>query len=480
MWDLWRVSAPQKPWRESWLAAIATATVFWATPLLVLAAKQGQSDDKLPKGLVIIPKGGDDEVQTFVAKEMEPRHAVAVATAGKGTKRHLLIQELAEDKELRALLAVGIQFAGRGSSLTLHIHGGEAVPYAGKWTRGAIRSWFVSTSYPLVNRMGTQFPPQKYFSKNPFGVVLVMTDEQSEELIKALEPHAEAYRDRLKFSFFQKLAGTEKLCTDYGIWTNDELLLMENPSEEGPRAGSHSNHPTAPKYRMTGVTSTRIEQFFRNYTAGVLPRYFRSEKAQPLVSTVPGVRELSGWDFVNVVNDPSSSVLVEFTSKNCDACEEFAPAFKEVAAKVEDAKRRKNLAFSNLIIARMDQSANEHPERVRGTPWLRYWQRQRPSSRKAKRPVDVELRSVDSIWAFLEERMAEELEDLAEDGTQAAASATASTCSASGQGCATAQGDAATAATTESGGSGISLGKPSPETARGYMKTNVDPGEEDT
>merc|ERR1712061_862632 len=122
-----------------------------------------------------------------------------------------------------------------------------------------------------------------------------------------------------------------------------------------------------------------------------------------------GIRQLTGWDFDEVVNDPNTATLVVFVSASCDNCEAFEAAYEEVAKRVERARNKGNAYFDRLIIARIDQSANEHSERVHGTPWLRYW---KPG--KKKRPVDVELRSADTIWDFLEGHAADEVEESAD------------------------------------------------------------------
>merc|ERR1712048_378081 len=113
-----------------------------------------------------------------------------------------------------------------------------------------------------------------------------------------------------------------------------------------------------------------------------------------------GIRELTSWDFLDTVLDPSAAVLVQFVSKNCSACHEFARTYQEFTTKVNAAQRtNKNRALKELIVARIDQSTNEHSEIIKGTPWLRYWPR---APRARKRGIDVECRSVECLWNFVE------------------------------------------------------------------------------
>jgi len=227
--------------------------------------------------------------------------------------------------------------------------------------------------------------------------------------VELLETYAENYRLQLKFSFFTKAMGTQQLCDQFGILSNDELLLLEAPTMI-ERVRKHSNVPSPPMYRLESVTPTRIMEFFKSYAEGTWPRYFRSSlprPVSPIFAESGSIRELSAWDFVQTVHDPRVAVLVVFVSANCEACDEFAGAFREVAAHVRAAQKKapESSLFRHLTVARIDQSTNEHPELVKGTPWLRYW----PKGAK-KKPLDVELRSVDSIIDYLEEQLAEESE----------------------------------------------------------------------
>lgn len=96
-------------------------------------------------------------------------------------------------------------------------------------------------------------------------------------------------------------------------------------------------------------------------------------------------------------------MLVEFVSEKCEACDEFDAAYREVAQKVQNRRllQGRRPSMSRVVIARIDQSNNEHTELIKGTPWLRFWPRKTGGP---KRYLDVELRSVESILDFLDEQ----------------------------------------------------------------------------
>lgn len=443
-----------------------------------------------PKGLLTI--SGEAEEARFLAANMEPRHAVVLAVAGRGSKRHRLLEELASDEDLQHLAAFGVRFSKRNSSLAVALHAYPSRTYEGKWIRSHVRKWLLHAAFPPVNRVQYQFAPPKYLMNAVFGTVLVAKGigEPRGELVTTLERFADEYRDTLKFTFFPKAEGTRKLCEMYGVWTNDELLLLERPRET--RAPNrHSSAPPPPKYRLENVTPARVEEFFAAYAAGTWPLYYKAateRSGAPIVGS-DGVRELSSWDFAETVADPTAAVLVVFVSRDCEACDEFADAYRQIAKRAELARSKPGASafLRHLIVARMDQ-ANEHSERIKGTPWLRFWPRG-----SNKRPFDVELRSVDSIWEFLEDQAADEAEEEAKKGRRIAAAAAAGaldagvaggscrqpgpdgTCAAACGGAGAGSGTARAGARSGASAGAPALGRPNPEAAKGYLAGSVDP-----
>eukprot|EP00420_Gonyaulax_spinifera_P028488 CAMPEP_0197918652 /NCGR_PEP_ID=MMETSP1439-20131203/85852_1 /TAXON_ID=66791 /ORGANISM="Gonyaulax spinifera, Strain CCMP409" /LENGTH=502 /DNA_ID=CAMNT_0043540775 /DNA_START=9 /DNA_END=1515 /DNA_ORIENTATION=+ len=442
--------------------------------LAALVAMVSGKEVTYTKGLLTVPRGGDEEVTRFVNQNMEPRHAVAIVIAGKGTKRHRLLEELAEDDSLNHLLAMGIQFGRGPSSLVVHRYRYPVETYGGKWIRSAIHAWLQDVAYPPVNQMQFQFAPPKYLTQSPFGTVLVVKQvaEQTEALVQALEPFAKKYRERFKFSFFTRAPGTQRLCDLYGIRTNDELILFEKPREEQSAEGKHSHVPNPAKYRLDEVSPERIESFFEGYDSGTWPRYFKSAGPRSAPVVTHGIRELTGWDFYETTKDPKSSVFVAFVSASCSACEEFEGAFKEVATRVQEARQKEGSIFSHLVIARIDQSKNEHSELIKGTPWLRYWPRG-----EHKRSLEVELRSVESIWDYLEERAVEEADGaMASEGTCTAGSGSRAGCKDAGPQKLAAGARSGTPGDSPepAAGARIVLGKPEPGSSKGYLSTESD------
>ena len=358
-------------------------------------------EQEFAKGLLTI-EPGEGDVKDFVDHHMEPRHAVAVARFPKGSKRHTLLADVAQEEDLHHLLAIGVTFQKGRTLLTVYRYRYDRLDYDGKWTRSAILSWLQEVAYPPVNHL-PQFAPTKFLTKNPFGILLIVKPVgEGADIARVLEPHAARLSRKLKVSFFAKTPSTQQLCDLYGVQTSDEFLLIEKPQEIGSPKRGHSHMPRAPKYRVENLTAKDVDHFFQQYESGVLPRYLLSNpKEKPHIEK--GLRQLTGHDFLEVVQDPQVSVLVEFVSEKCEACDEFDAAYREVAQKVENRRllQGRRPSMSRVVIARIDQSNNEHTELIKGTPWLRFWPR---GGSGPKRYLDVELRSVESILDFLDEQ----------------------------------------------------------------------------
>jgi len=72
--------------------------------------------------------------------------------------------------------------------------------------------------------------------------------------------------------------------------------------------------------------------------------------------------------------------------------------YKELASKVRDMQRKGVNSFYNLTVARINQTANEHPEFVGGTPALRYWPRGSNKQTKDFSFMAMEVEAIGNPW----------------------------------------------------------------------------------
>ncbi|XP_051909952.1 protein disulfide-isomerase A4 isoform X2 [Hippocampus zosterae] len=129
---------------------------------------------------------------------------------------------------------------------------------------------------------------------------------------------------------------------------------------------------------------------------------FKKGKLQPIIKSQPvpknnkgAVKVVVGKTFDEIVMDPQKDVLIEFYAPWCGHCKKLEPEFLALGKKYK--------AEKNLVIAKMDATANDVPNdeyKVEGFPTIYL----APSDGKHK-PVKFESgdRTVDALSQFLEE-----------------------------------------------------------------------------
>ncbi|XP_060073857.1 protein disulfide-isomerase A4-like [Ylistrum balloti] len=135
-----------------------------------------------------------------------------------------------------------------------------------------------------------------------------------------------------------------------------------------------------------------VEDFLKKFRKGKLPQIIKSQKV-PKKQTGPVVTVV-GNSFKDIVMDPTKDVLIELYAPWCGHCKSLEPKYAELAKRFKKEK--------NLVIAKMDATANEAPEayRVGGFPTI-YWA---PANNK-ENPVQYDRqREVDDFEKFIKEK----------------------------------------------------------------------------
>lgn len=118
-------------------------------------------------------------------------------------------------------------------------------------------------------------------------------------------------------------------------------------------------------------------------------------KSQPIPKKQQGpVTIVVGKTFDKIVRDPSKDVLIEFYAPWCGHCKKLEPIYADLAKKFKSVK--------NLIIAKMDATANDSPDdyKVEGFPTIYF----APTDNKDK-PVKFEgERTLEGFESFLKEK----------------------------------------------------------------------------
>ncbi|OWF40778.1 protein disulfide-isomerase A4-like [Mizuhopecten yessoensis] len=135
-----------------------------------------------------------------------------------------------------------------------------------------------------------------------------------------------------------------------------------------------------------------VEEFLGKFRTGKLPQIIKSQKV-PKKQSGPVVTVV-GNSFKDIVMDPTKDVLIELYAPWCGHCKSLTPKYNELAKRFKNEK--------NLVIAKMDATANEAPEayRVGGFPTI-YWA---PANNK-ENPIQYDRqRETDDFEKFIKEK----------------------------------------------------------------------------
>jgi protein disulfide isomerase len=135
-----------------------------------------------------------------------------------------------------------------------------------------------------------------------------------------------------------------------------------------------------------------LSLFVNDYLNGKLKTFLKSEEI-PATNDEP-VKVIVGKNFDAIVMNNTADVLVEFYAPWCGHCKTLAPIYDAVAKKL--------LANRNVILAKVDATANEIPGvAVKGFPTLKFF-----VNGKKDAPLDFEGdRTEEGIIKYLQEKV---------------------------------------------------------------------------
>jgi protein disulfide isomerase family A protein 3 len=261
------------------------------------------------------------------------------------------------------------------------------VAYTGAVDADSVSAWVWQQSLPLVGAYTKETAARYKKDGRPLFKLYVDVDLKANpkqityyknRLTKAITDESKA---KLIFAVVNKAEFKDEV-DKFGIAGFESGVVIED-------------HKNSQKFRMdTTFDSDAAATFVSNWLAGSVKPYIRS---QPRPTQGEGATVVVGETFEEIVMDPSKDVLIEFYAPWCGHCKKLEPKYNELAEKV------KQSGPGNLVIAKMDATANDSPHakyQARGYPTLFY----APANNKNAPITYSGDREVDAFWKWLKER----------------------------------------------------------------------------
>lgn len=271
---------------------------------------------------------------------------------------------------------------------------GKAI-YTDAFTVEAIESFAKIASIPLVGEVGPETYQGYMAAGIPLAYIFSETAEEREQLAKTLRPIAEKYKGKINFATidakaFGAHAGNLNLPTDQ--WPS--FAIQDTLTDE--------------KYPYDGnkLTEKNIGAFVKDYAEGKLKP---SVKSDPVPEKNDGpVTVIVATTYKDIVIDQDDKdVLVEFYAPWCGHCKALAPTYEKLGELYQS-----NGLNSKVVIAKVDATTNDVPEKIQGFPTIKLF----PAGKKDS-PIDYSgSRTLEDLAAFIKDNGSNKVDGLAGAG----------------------------------------------------------------
>lgn len=215
----------------------------------------------------------------------------------------------------------------------------------------ALDKWITGRRTPMIMSLNDQTAEKLLAGGSTPVVFLIRKEGSSSEVEGVLREAAKQLRGRIIVCFSGLSTPIEKRFGEVaGV---DESALPVVTLIEA-HAGSGGPFHTSKKFRLStaGLTVQGVVQFVDDYEGKRLKPWLRSEPAPSAEDQFDGgVGIVVGSTFVEVAQDPSVDVLIDFYAPWCGHCRKFEPHYKELARKLKH--------VSSLRIMKVDATRNE-------------------------------------------------------------------------------------------------------------------------
>ncbi|KAL2241286.1 protein disulfide-isomerase-like [Sesamum indicum] len=199
----------------------------------------------------------------------------------------------------------------------------STIPIVTTWNSDA-------SNYPYINKF--------FESSNDKAMLLVNFSKEHDAFQSKYKNVATLYKGKGISFLFGDVDSTRNAFQYFGLEVEQApLLIIQKPDGQ--------------KYLKANIEPDQIESWLKDYTAGLVEPFIRSEPI-PETNNEP-VKVVVRDSLQDVVFNSGKNVLLEFYAPWCGHCKQLAPILEEVAVHFEN--------DPNVVIAKFDATVNDVP-----------------------------------------------------------------------------------------------------------------------
>ncbi|XP_038895787.1 protein disulfide isomerase-like 1-6 [Benincasa hispida] len=215
--------------------------------------------------------------------------------------------------------------------------------YEGTFERERILHFLEHNKFPLVTKLTEMNSIRVYSSPVKRQVLIFAEDDELQNLLEPLQNVAKKFKSKVMFISID--IANENLAKPF-------LSLFSLEESDRTVVAAFDNGMSSKFLLESDPTPSNIEEFGRGLYDGTLSPYFRS---QPIPNNEgASIQVAVGRTFDDLVLKNPNNVFLEVHTPWCITCETTSKNVEKLAKHFKD--------FDNIVFARIDASANEHPK----------------------------------------------------------------------------------------------------------------------
>lgn len=249
--------------------------------------------------------------------------------------------------------------------------------FSGTFDIEHLKEFVKTSSMPLLGEIGPETYQAYMDAGIPLAYLFVESDEEKSTLGKFVSKLAGEYKGKINFATIDAV--------QFGGHAENLNLKQTWPAFAIQDTVKQSKFPFPQDQEITAKT---LGKFLADFASGKIKP---SVKSEPVPESQPdAVQVVVRHTYDEIVLDDKRDVLIEFYAPWCGHCKNLAPKYEELAQMYAGSS-------SKLTIAKVDATANDVPDQIKGFPTIKMY-----AAGKKDSPVEYSGdRSTESFIEFI-------------------------------------------------------------------------------